>query len=459
MTRTVALSGLAERLSGSLLLPHDEHYAAVRKPFIGRFTEVLPAAVAKCATAEDVRACVGFARTRAVPFAVRAGGHSFVEWSSSPGLLVDVGRLDAVSLDQGHVTVGAGIRQGDLAARLAGAGLVVPCGWCPDVGVTGAVLGGGFGVLGRAYGLGADHLVAARVALADGRLVWCDEEREPDLYWALRGAGGGLFAAVTDLVLRTRPALAATAFEYSWPYRQAAAVVAGWLRLAPDAPDELNAELALTATDDPAEPPYVTVFGVSLGDPAPLADAFDPPPGAVRTHPMTAAETARHHAYPGESDDVIISGPPPDAPPGLQLVKSGCFTASPPVEAIRALVEHFAAHRVRGEFRDLEFVPWGGAYGRVPATATAFAHRRSRFLVRHTVQVGHRADAGRRQAADRWVTTSEAWLRPYGNGGIYPNYPDPAVPAWDPAYHGANLTRLRAVKRAYDPTDLFHPGR
>lgn len=453
-----ALSALAAGLDGALIRPGEPEYAAVRKPFIGRFDQALPVAVARCATVQDVRTCVAFARTKEMSFALRAGGHSFAEWSATRGLLIDLGGLDAIAVDGELATVGAGVRQGVLAGRLATADQVVPCGWCPDVGVAGAVLGGGFGVFGRWYGLGADHLVAAQVALADGRLVWCDTQREPDLFWALRGAGGGLFGAVTALVLRTRPAVPATAFECRWPYHRAAAVIAAWQRLAPAAPEEVNAELALTATDDPDEEPYVTAFGVAVGDAAGFLDALDPPPEAVDTRRLSARDAACHYAYPGESDDVVISGPPPDAPPGLRLVKSEFFDAALPAGAIRALVDHFATGRVRGEFRDLEFIPWGGAYARVPVAATAFAHRAARFMIRHTVQVGSRAGDGRRRAAQRWVTGSWGTTRPHGSGRIYPNYPDPAVPPWDPAYHGSNLERLRTIKTRYDPDDLFRPG-
>jgi FAD/FMN-containing dehydrogenase len=451
-----ALNALAGGLAGSLLLPGDPGYAAVRKPFIGRFEDALPAAVVRCATVEDVVAGIGFARTHDMPFALRATGHSFAEWSSTRGLLIDLGQLDTIRLDGGTVTIGPGVRIGALADRLADADRMLPCGWCPGVGVAGAVLGGGYGVLGRLYGLGSDHLVAAQVALADGTLVWCDAEREPDLFWALRGAGAGSFGAVTALVLRSRPVVPATVFECRWAYRHAAAVITTWLRLAPSAPDEINAELALTATDDPDEEPYVTLFGAAVGGVGGFLDAFAPP--VVEVRELSGRETARHHAYPGESDDVIISGPPPDARPGLHLVRSEFFDALLPRAAVDVLVAHFARDRVRGEFRDLEFIPWGGAHGRVPATATAFVHRGASYLLKHAVQVGYRAGDERRLAASRWVNGSWGTVHRFGSGLVYPNYPEPALPPWDPAYHGTNLDRLRTIKARYDPVNLFRPG-
>jgi hypothetical protein len=223
-----------------------------------------------------------------------------------------------------------------------------------------------------------------------------------------------------------------------------------------------NAELALTAGEDPAEEPYLTVFGVAVGGPPGgdgLLDGIGPAPDHAEHQELAGAAVARHHAYPGEPPDgVAVTGPPPDARPGLRLSKSELFTRDLPAAAITALVTRFARDRVRGELRDLELVPWGGAIGRVPSTTTAFAHRHPMYMVKHTVHLGFRASDARRRAAHRWVTGSWATLHPWGTGLVYPNYPDPAVPAWDPAYLGANLTRLRRVKARYDPGNLFHTG-
>lgn len=457
-----ALRSLAEGLAGSLIRPEEPEFASVRKRFIGRFEEVLPQAVVRCRAVPDVVAALTFARAHGAPIALRSGGHSFAEWDTTAGLLIDLGPLVGLRLDGELVTVGPGQRLGPLADRLASAGQLVPCGWCPTVAVGGAVLGGGYGVLGRLYGLGCDHLVAAQVVLADGRVVWCDAQRHPDLFWALRGAGGGRFGVVTSLVLRTRPVVPAIAFTYRWRYRHAAAVVEGWLRASPPAPDEVNAELALTATDDPAQEPYLTVFGVAVdGSPerTGLLDRLGPAPDHADHQELSGPAVARHHAYPGEvPEGAVVAGPPPDAPPGLRLSKSEFFGRDLPPDAIVALLTHFARGRTRGEFRDLELIPWGGAIGRVPPTATAFAHRRPHYLLKHTVQVGHRASDARRRAAHRWVTDSWAITCPWGTGMVYPNYADPAVPAWDPAYHGGNLAPLHRIKARYDPEDLFRAG-
>jgi hypothetical protein len=108
-----------------------------------------------------------------------------------------------------------------------------------------------------------------------------------------------------------------------------------------------------------------------------------------------------------------------------------------------------------GQSREVDFLPWGGAYNRVPADATAFAHRSERFLVQHLVEVGADAAAAERGAARDWLARSWALVHPWGSGGVYPNFPDPDLQDWARAYHGTNYERLRRVKAAYDPADFF----
>jgi FAD/FMN-containing dehydrogenase len=125
-------------------------------------------------------------------------------------------------------TVGVGVRLGELYDTLAEHGLTIPAGCGPSVGIAGLTLGGGLGILGRKHGLTCDHLLGAQVVLADGRVVECGEHHDGELFWALRGAGGGHFGVVTSLVFRTLPAPAATVFHLTWPPAAAAAVVQAW---------------------------------------------------------------------------------------------------------------------------------------------------------------------------------------------------------------------------------------
>jgi FAD/FMN-containing dehydrogenase len=285
--------------------------------------------------------------------------------------------------------------------------------------------------------------------LADGRIVDCDEERHPDLFWALRGAGGGQFGVVTRLVLATLPEPRATSFRLGFAPAAAAAVVDAWQRWAPDAPDELAASLLLTASDDPGEPVDVAVFGALLGGPddlRPLLATLDAAPDSSTFDERPYRATKRLLA---EGDERNA------APPRHGYPKSEFFREALPRERIEALVGHFAADRRPGEARELDFTPWGGAYNRVPAAATAFAHRAERFLLKHDVTVPAGAPDAERAAARAWIARSWSLVHPSGSGGAYPNFPDPDLDGWERAYHRDNFERLVAVKAAYDPGDVL----
>src|SRR5262249_29112099 len=196
MTRRVALtashwSPLQAAIAGEVILPESRDYDSARKPAIGRFDHVHPAAIVRCRTPGDVAETISFGQTTALPTAIRSGGHCFAGRSSTEGIVIDVTPMNAVSVSGGIATVGAGARLGDVYDSLNGHDRTLPAGSCPSVGIAGLTLGGGLGILGRKYGLTSDQLLAAQVVLADGRVVECDDDREPELFWALRGAGSG----------------------------------------------------------------------------------------------------------------------------------------------------------------------------------------------------------------------------------------------------------------------------
>jgi FAD binding domain len=407
---------LEQTIAGEVLTPEAPGYEAARKPAIARFHDVKPQAVVRCRAPEDVLAAMAVG----VPVAARSGGHCFAGRSTTTGVVIDVGPLDDVSVSDGVATIGAGARLGAVYDALLEHGVTIPAGCGPEVGIAGLTLGGGLGIMGRRHGLTSDSLVGATVAL-DGRLVQCDEQHEPDLFWALRGAGGGRFGIVTSFTFRTVPAPEATAFELR--FTDAAALLQAWQVWAPDAPDELAASLLISAGPDPAEPPVIKVFGAMLGSRRETETVLG------HLDPVTAElfsgshrEVKRHLAGAGGPDE------------GHPYSRSEFFREPLPAEAIAELVRHLEVDRRPGEARELDFSPWGGAYNRVPADATAFAHRDARFLLKHAAVV----DPG--MAPTGWLDRSWEIVHPWGTGGVYANFPEPGLP--DSAYWGANTERL-----------------
>ena len=443
-------------------MPGSPAYEGLAKTFNARFDDVRPRAIVRCANVRDVSETVSFLGRHGVGCAVRSGGHSFAGGSVSRGVVVDVSPMDSVSVAGGVVTVGAGARLGRVYDWLEGHSLALPAGTCPLVGVSGLTLGGGLGILGRVYGVTSDHLIGAEIVLADGRVIGCDQTRDADLFWALRGAGAGNFGVVTSLVFRAVPAPDATNFHLTWPFHDAAAVVEAWQSWAPVGPDELAASLKVTATGDTDQPASVDVYGALLGtepDATKLVDELVVRAGSdpirASAEQMSFSQTRRFWADLGATEDEHGAPQEPPAQRPYLVAKSEFFNRPLPPEAIAVLLKTFPRGRGPGEYRELDFMPWGGAYNRIRPDATAFVHRAELFQLKHSVVVDSDASPDKPEAAHRWVTRSWESVHPWGSGRVYQNFPDPDLKDWANAYYGPNYQRLLQVKRRYDPAGFF----
>lgn len=455
---------LQDGIAGEVVLPGSLAYEELPKPFNARFHDVRPQVIVLCVTPQDVAETISFAGRHSLECAMRSGGHCLAGRSVTRGVVIDVTPMSSVSVSGGVATVGAGARLGGVYESLQEYGLAIPAGTCPPVGAAGLTLGGGLGILGRNYGVTSDHLIAAQVVLADGRVLACDQHHEEDLFWALRGAGAGNFGVVTSLLFRTVPAPEATNFHLVWPLARAAAIIQAWQGWAPVGPDELAASLKVTAAGELDRPASVDVYGALLGTESDATQLVDELVVRADSDPISAS--AEHMSFPqtrrfwaelpvGEDGDGHDPHAPSAQPPHL-FAKSEFFKRPLPAEAIAELVENFLQGRASGESRELDFMPWGGAYNRVPPDATAFVHRDALFQLKHAVVVDPEASTGAKEAAHRWVARSWASVHPWGAGRVFQNFPDPELEGWAGAYYGPNYQRLVQVKARYDPGSFFH---
>jgi FAD/FMN-containing dehydrogenase len=371
--------------------------------------------------------------------APHGGGHCFAGRSSTDGIVLDLSGLDGISVtDDGVATIRAGARLGQVYAALHAYGRTLPAGCGPTVGITGLTLGGGIGLLGRKHGLTCDRLVGAQVVLPNGSVVDCDHGHEPELFWALRGAGGGQFGVVTSLRFDTVPEPMTTRIEAHWPGIAPEQLVAGWQAWAPDAPDELTVNLTLVS--EPGAPVRATLFGASTlgeGSTRELLQEFIDQAGVAATLELRTG-VPYHHLK-----QTFAGLDPRDLPERALRIRSEFFSHAMSDRTLASLVTQLGDPRTMGR-RQLTFTVMGGAYNRVAEDATAFAHRSERFLLEHIAE-----------AADPWADRSWATAHADGSGRVYPNFPDPALDDWAAAYHAGNYPRLAAVKNAYDPHRFF----
>ena len=461
---------LRRRLSTQRLVqPGQPAYATAKQLFDPRFDRLSPAGIGYCATASDVSACLAFVREFGLPVAARSGGHSYAGWSSSTGLVVDVTAMNSLRLASAQtVQVGAGTRLIDLYNGLASHGVAVPGGSCPTVGVAGLTLGGGVGVLSRAYGLTSDNLTGLQVVTTDGAVRDCSAASHPDLLWACQGGGGGNFGIVTSFTFRTRPLSQLVVFFVSWPWPDAARVVAAWQDWAPVAPDELWSNLHLEAS--PGLPPTVQVGGTYLGSIAGCEQLLGQLYAAVGTRPASPflEETSYQHAMMLEAGCAQLSAAqchlPTQTPQG-QLARqpsyasSDFYTARIPTAGIQALVtgvERMSSVAApQTSVGAVAFDACGGAVNRVHPQATAYVHRDALFLAQYSTNWGTGASAAAVSRQQAWLDSVHAAMRPYVSGQAYQNYIDPALPGWQQAYYGANYPRLASIKATYDPDQVF----
>lgn len=443
-----AWAALRSGLAGELLLPEETGYEAARCTVDSRHDAEYPAAVARCATEDDVREALRFAASHGLRVHTRAGGHSFAGFSTGPGLVVDVSPMDTVAVEGERAHCGAGTLTGALADALDADRRVVPTGLCPTVGVAGLTLGGGMGTTGRRYGYTLDSLTSARVVLADGGAVECDTEHHPDLFWALRGAGPLVPGVVTGLGFRTRPELPVTDFLLGWPSACRARVLTAWQEWGPRAPAGLSSMAGITAGEPWGGLQPAAVGGSWLGAREDLERHLGALVAAVGRDPDTST-TASH----GQRASLRFWGGSPESrlPPILR--RHEFFRRNLPGSTARELVAALERDLRPGESRNCDFEALGGAYNRVPGHATAMVHRSHLFGM--LSQFGPVPDAPHARAAAAALDGLHTLVRPWASGAAYQNYAEADRPDWPRAYYGANYPRLAAVRERYDPGGAF----
>ena len=391
-------TALGRDLSGPLVRPGDAAYAVSSRLFDPRFDSLHPAGIAYCRNPHDVTTSLAFVRKFGVPVAARCGGHSYAGWSSTSGLIIDVTRMSGVNVSGSTATVGAGTPLIDFYNGLAAHGRGVPGGSCPTVGIAGLTLGGGIGVVSRAYGLTSDNLQSLQIVTADGQVRTCDSTQNPDLFWACRGGGGGNFGVVTSFTFRTRPVGQIVLFFLSWPWSQAARVIAAWQSWAPHAPDALWSNVHLAATPG-GSVPAIQVGGTFLGPLSAASAQLEKLYAAAGSHPSSpfVETTTWLHAMLVEAGCASLTVDQchlPTQNPGGQLsraseyAKSDFFTKPLNSHGIGTLlsgVENFQrTGGAAGASGGIAFDALGGAVNRVAPGATAFVHRNALFQAQYT---------------------------------------------------------------------------
>jgi len=456
-----ALRALRSAVKGRVLVPGSRGYGGARLVYNLRYSGVRPGAVVQVEDTADVAAVVRWANRFDVAVVARSGGHSYAGYSTvgGNGVVVDVSKLQGVTVSNGRARVGAGVQLINLQRSLTRRGLSVPSGSCPSVGISGLTLGGGHGLAGRRFGLTCDNLVAATMVTADGRIRQVNADTNDDLYWACRGGGGGNFGIVTSFTLQTHRAPGAAWFFMSWPWSQAEEAIAAWQRFAPHAPAALTSILSLGTTGGRGSP-RVTALGQHFGSPGALRNLIRPLTrvGGASVSVGSSSYFSLVLRWAGCLDEGFRACHTRGTFPGGTMPRASFFAKSDyfdeplPPRARRVMVDWIERRQAAASQGSGALImdAYGGAYNRPAADATAFAHRDMLFSLQYGAYF-----TGAGGASNRWINGVWRALRPFVAGHAYQNYIDPQLTTWQRAYYAGNLGRLRQIKSQVDPDFRF----
>jgi FAD/FMN-containing dehydrogenase len=447
------LKEFEDGLHGELIQPGDGAYDEARSIWNGAH-DARPAVIARCADSSDVRHAIGFARSEGLDVAVRGGSHSIPGFSTcDDGIVIDLSPMKGITVDVSARTATAegGVTWGEFDAATQEHELATTGGVVSITGVAGLTLGGGIGWLMRKYGLAADNLIAADMVTADGQLITASERENPDLLWGLRG-GGGNFGIVTSMEFRLHevgPMVYAGVALY--PPEMAAEVLQFYAQWTARMPDELTTIAAfLIAPPEPFIPEELRgkpAFGIAACYCGPLADG-EAAVAPLREFARPAADVLAPVPYTMMQQFFDAS-----APRGIRTYWKTAYLDDLSPEAIGAMVSSAAELSALFPLSAIHVHHMEGATGLQPPGGSAFAHRDPRFVLNI---LGLWDTPGGDDTHIRWVRDSYAAALPYTSGDPYLNFlAGEGSDQVRAAYGQETFARLAALKKAYDPGNMF----
>jgi hypothetical protein len=446
-----AVTTFGQTLRGALIGRGHPDYDEARKLYNGMIDK-RPLLIARCSDVADVIAAVNFGRSQKLPVAIHGGGHNGPGFGSvDDGLVIDLTQMKGVRVDPVSRTVraGPGCTSGDVDRATHPFGLAVPFGIVSTTGIAGLTLGGGSGHLTRKFGLTIDNLLEADVVLADGRFVTASKSANAELLWALKG-GGGNFGVVTSFLYQAHPVGMVFAGPIAWEQSHAPAVMRAYRDFLPKAPEELGAFVGLKKVPSTAPFP-IEFWGVRI---CLLVCCYNGPEEQAKKAlaplldqlPVPALNWTGMMPYP-----VLQSMFDPLYPKGMQWYWRGDFVNALSDSAIEAHMEQAA--KTPSELSLMHLYPINGAVHRVGKNESAWSARDSTWSM---VIAGIDPDPQKAGSLTRWTKAYWDALHPFNPGAGYSNFMmNDEGDARVKATYGVNYDRLAALKKKYDPTNLF----
>ena len=435
------LAELGQSITGRLLYPDSDGYETARR-VRNRMIDKHPALVAQCTNTNDVREIVNFAQHHEVLTAVKGSGHNISgNGTCDGGILIDLSPLQGVQVNSEKrvATVAGGSWLGALDEQSQAVGLVTTAGTVSHTGIGGLTLGGGFGRVGRRFGLTCDNLLGVDIVGADGQLRRASAEENPDLFWAVRG-GGGNFGVVTSFDFQLHSLdRQVVGGEIYYPFEKAREIMNFYAEYCQEMPDEMYADVVLFA------PPFglekAIYFNVCYSGPlgeaekvlAPLRQVAEPVRDEIGTIDYVALQKSSDDTDPRGTGQHLKSGFVREIEPGL----------------VDALIDNLEPSMLRGSMAF--FQQLGGAISLIASDATAFPHR----YASHNLTIGAVwSDVLDSDPHSQWADSYWGKVKEFTDG-FYTNDAYGVDAQRAEANYLTNYDRLVEVKTKYDPINLF----
>ena len=449
------LSVFQQELRGEVITPASPGYDRDRKGSGSSPFESRPMLIVYCNVFNDVAVCLAWARRHGWWITTRSGGHSTAGYSVNSGLVIDVSRLDSVTVDVGAqvAKVGPGIQFYDLNTQLATYGLHIPGGGCGNVAVGGFMQGGGYGFTSRKFGINCDNVLALTVMLADGTVVVADPNVNDDLFWAVRGGTGNQFGIVLEITYRLHRLDECFGFTVAWELADAPHAMAAMQRAYTFSQDTVDVGFmgGICQLGD-APRTVFTMFGVYPGSEQGWREAFQPMLDVGS--PTVGSPTTGTYA---ELDEHLIDNYLPGVPPGetFELKDSGYIVEEMSADEWAELLDYHDEH-TPNHYNILFVEPYGGVINTVPEGFNAFIHRNA-YMDLYVDSFWQRGTDFTDEAAARtFLDGYFEIIDRHTAGEKYQNYPQRRFDDWRWAFFADAYNSLLFVKRKYDPDGVFH---
>lgn len=427
-------------LTGKVILPEDPEYNQARQEY-NIAVDKYPAAIVYCFDQCDVANAVAWSRKREIPLRIRSGGHNYEGYSTGDGdLVIDTSCMNNITVNAGEDTVGvqAGTRLLALYERLSEYGYTFPGGTCPSVAISGLVLGGGIGLSARLLGLTADSLIEAEMINADGELLTANSNCNPDLLWALRGAGGGNFGVVTNYKFSLKKADKITLIQLRWDNNLPArnSFIRIWQDWLPNLDRRLSSFSGIYKRGA-----WLNAFFYGLPEEAwkilrPILEIPGITQRIIEYIPFINAVERIGAGYPKR--DAFQA-------PGRFVY---CHFTRKQLGTLAAIIDK-APSKTESSIRVYSL---GGAIRDLEPDATAFPARNADYIMVITSSWEHKKEAPLNRA---WIKKGYNYIYKITEGS-YVNFPYAQTPCCGEAYFQEHLPRLQCIKQKYDPDNVFH---